>query len=344
MRIVGVTGGVDTHADVHVAAAIDHNGGLLGVESFPADRAGYEELLGWLVGFGPVTRVGVEGTGSWGVGLSRFLADQEIVVVEVDRPNRQKRRKVGKSDPTDAVAAARAALSGEASVTPKGRNGPVEQMRVLMVARRSARQQRTQSLNQLRHLVFTAPEEIRVRFKDRYKTSLVSEAANMRPNQGSDPVIYTTYLMIRNLARRIRGLNNEMADIDRMLTDLLKQTAPGLFELHGAGTDTAASLLVTAGDNPDRLGSEGSWAHLCGVTPLPANSGKVTTRFRLNRGGDRQANAALYRIVLTRMAHDPPTRAYVARRRAEGLNTAEIMRCLKRYVARQTYKHLPQTT
>ena len=344
MRIVGVTGGVDTHADVHVAAAIDHNGGLLGVESFPADRAGYEELLGWLVGFGPVTRVGVEGTGSWGVGLSRFLADQEIVVVEVDRPNRQKRRKVGKSDPTDAVAAARAALSGEASVTPKGRNGPVEQMRVLMVARRSARQQRIQSLNQLRHLVFTAPEEIRVRFKDRYKTSLVSEAANMRPNQGSDPVIYTTYLMIRNLARRIRGLNNEMADIDRMLTGLLKQTAPGLFELHGAGTDTAASLLVTAGDNPDRLGSEGSWAHLCGVTPLPANSGKVTTRFRLNRGGDRQANAALYRIVLTRMAHDPPTRAYVARRRAEGLNTAEIMRCLKRYVARQTYKHLPQTT
>ena len=140
MRIVGVIGGVDTHADVHVAAAIDHNGGLLGVESFPADRAGYEELLGWLVGFGPVTRIGVEGTGSWGVELSRFLADQEIVVVEVDRPNRQKRRKVGKSDPTDAVAGACAALSGEATVTPKARNGPVEQMRVLMVARRSARQ------------------------------------------------------------------------------------------------------------------------------------------------------------------------------------------------------------
>jgi transposase len=341
MGIVGVTGGVDTHADAHVRAAIDRNGGLLGVESFDADQAGYEEFLGWLVGFGEVEQVGVEGTGSWGVGLARFLHDQEILVVEVDRPNRQTRRKQGKSDPTDALAAARAALSGEASVTPKSRNGPVEQMRVLMVARRSARQQRIQSLNQLRHLVFTAPEEIRVRFKGRYKTGLVTEAANMRPNQGSDPVTFTTNLMIRNLARRVKRLNTEMAEIDRLLTDLLEQSAPGLFELHGLGTDTAASLLVAAGDNPDRLHSEGSWAHLCGTTPLPANSGKVTTRFRLNRGGDRQANAALYRIVLTRMSSDQDTRRYVARRREEGLNTTEIMRCLKRYVARQTFKHLP---
>ena len=344
MSMVGVTGGVDTHADVHVAAAIDHNGGLLGVESFTADRAGYESLVGWLVGFGEVEQVGVEGTGSWGVGLARFLHSQDIVVVEVDRPNRQKRRKVGKSDPTDALAAARAALSGEASVTPKRRNGPVEQIRVLMVARRSARQQRIQTLNQLRHLVFTAPEPIRVRFKDRYKTGLVTEAANMRPGKGSDPVTYMTNLVIRNLARRIRGLNTEMGEIDVMLTGLIAETAPSLLELHGVGTDTAASLLVAAGDNPDRLGSEGSWAHLCGTTPLPANSGKVTNRYRLNRGGDRQANAALYRIVLTRMSSHQETRAYVTRRRAQGLNTAEIMRCLKRYVARQTFKHLPQAT
>ena len=196
MRIVGVTGGVDTHADTHVAAAIDHNGGLLGVESFPATETGYEELLGWLVGFGELVRVGVEGTGSWGVGLARFLNDQDVTVVEVDRPNRQQRRKAGKSDPTDAVSAARAALSGVATVVPKPRNGAVEEMRVLLVARRSARQQRIQNLNQLQHLVFTAPEEIRVRFKDRYKTGLVTEAANMRPHKGSDPVVFTTYLMI----------------------------------------------------------------------------------------------------------------------------------------------------
>jgi transposase len=335
-----VVGGVDTHADVHVAAAIDGNGGVLGIESFPADAAGYEDLLGWLVGFGPVTRVGVEGTGSWGVGLARFLHDQEVEVVEVDRPNRQNRRKVGKSDPIDAVAAARAVVSGAAAVTPKTRNGPVEQMRVLLVARRSARTQRIQTLNQLRHLVFTGPEPIRVRFKDRYKTGLVTEAARMRPRNGADPVTFTTNTVIRDLARRIQGLNTEMASIDHMLSDLVAATAPSLLALHGVGLDSAATLLVAAGDNPDRLGSEGSWAHLCGVAPLPAGSGKTSGRNRLNRGGDRQANAALYRIVLTRMSNHPETRRYVARRRDQGRNTTEIMRSLKRYVSRQVFKHL----
>jgi transposase len=176
-----IVGGVDTHADTHVAAAVDTNGGILGIEPFPADESGYGALLGWLTSHGEIARVGVEGTGSWGVGLARFLHGQEIVVVEVDRPNRQTRRRVGKSDTTDAVAAARAALSGSASVVPKTRNGPVEQMRILMVARRSARSQRIETLNQLRHLVFTGPEEVRVRFKDRPKTGLVSEVAKLRP-------------------------------------------------------------------------------------------------------------------------------------------------------------------
>jgi len=342
LMVLNVVGGVDTHADTHVAAAIDSNGGVLGVESFPADQAGYRELFKWLVGFGDVTRVGVEGTGSWGVGLNRFLHNQDITVVEVDRPNRQTRRKVGKSDPTDAVSAARAALSGAASVTPKTRNGPVEQMRVLLVARRSARQQRIQTLNQLRHLVFTAPETIRVRFKDRYKTGLVTEAAKLRPRKGSDPILFTTQTMMRGLARRIQQLTVEMRTIDQALIELLDEVAPSLLELHGVGVDTAATLLVTAGDNPDRVHSEGSWAHLCGVTPIPASSGK-TTRYRLNRGGDRQANAALHRIVLTRMSNHPDTRTYVTRRRGEGLSTREVMRCLKRYVARQTFKHLPRT-
>ena len=274
MRIVGVTGGVDTHADNHMAAAVDQNGGLLGVESFPASETGFEELLGWLVGFGPVKQIGVEGTGSWGVGLTRFLGDEEIVVIEVDRPNRQKRRKEGKSDPTDAVAAARAALSGEASVTPKTRNGSVEQIRVLMVARRSAREQRIQTLNQLRHLVFCAPEEIRVRFKDRPKMGLITEAANMRPHKGSDPVTYTTNLVIRNLAKRIKALNTEMAEIDRMLTGLIEDTAPELFNLYGVGVDTAATLMVTAGDNPDRLHAEGYGPISVGPHPSPPAPGK----------------------------------------------------------------------
>ena len=164
----------------------------------------------------------------------------------------------------------------------------------------------------------------------------------MRPRKGSDPIIYTTNVVIRGLARRIQYLNTEMREIDEELERLIQATAPTLFALYGVGVDTAASLLVTAGDNPDRLHTERSWAHLCGVTPLPAGSGKTTGRVRLNRGGDRQANAALYRIVLTRMSSDEATRSYVRRRRAQGMNTGEIMRCLKRYVARQTFEHLPR--
>ncbi len=189
--------------------------------------------------------------------------------------------------------------------------------------------------------MFCTPEPIRVRFKDRYKTGLITEAAAMRPRRGSDPVEFTTNTVIRSLARRIQGLNAEMRAIDQALVVLINQTAPTLLELYGAGPDSAASLLVAAGDNPDRLRSERSWAHLCGVTPIPASSGKVI-RYRLNRGGDRNANAALYRIVLTRMSSHQETRTYVARRRAEGLSTPEVMRCLKRYVARQVFKQLPR--
>ena len=340
--VSGVIGGVDTHADVHVAAAIDENGGLLGVESFPASTAGYEHLTRWLTSFGPVVKVGIEGTGSYGVGLSRHLHANGVEVVEVDRPNRQIRRRLGKSDPIDAEAAARAALSGSASVTPKRRDGTVEQMRVLMIARRSARMQRNQTLNQLRQVVICGPDEVRTRFKDRYKTGLVSEAARMRPRKGSDPIVFTTNTVIRGLARRIQDLNDEMHTIDDALDGLVNETAPSLLDCYGVGAVTAATLLVTAGDNPDRLHTERSWAHLCGVSPVPTGTGKTAGRVRLNHGGDRQANAALYQIVLTRMSSDSETRNYVRRRRAEGLSTREIMRCLKRYVARQTFKHLPR--
>jgi len=226
---------------------------------------------------------------------------------------------------------------------PKTRNGPVEQIRILLVARRSARSQRIETLNQLRHLVFTGPDEIRSRFKDRPKTGLVTDVARLRPRKGSDPVLYTTMVTMRGLARRIQHLNDETKHLDTRLTELVADTAPSLVGLYGVGTETAASLLVAAGDNPDRLHSERSWAHLCGVCPIPAGSGKTDGRHRLNRGGDRQANAALYRIVLTRMSGDPATKTYVARRRDEGKNTAEIMRCLKRFVARETFKHLPRT-
>jgi transposase len=212
-----------------------------------------------------------------------------------------------------------------------------------MVARRSARSQRIETLNQLRHLIFTGPEDIRVRFKDRYKTGLITEVAKMRPGTGSDPVLFTTQMTMRGLARRIQMLNTEIKSLDARLVELVNDTAPMLVGLYGVGIETAATLLVTAGDNPQRLHSEKSWAHLCGACPIPTGSGKTSGRYRLNRGGDRQANAALYRIVLTRMSSDERTKTYVTRRRAQGKTTAEIMRCLKRYVARETFKHLPRT-
>jgi transposase len=341
--VTAVTGGVDTHVDFHVAAALDQIGGLLGVESFEVSEAGYSGLLDWLESFGRVAKVGVEGTGSYGAGLFRFLHRGGVEVVEVDRPDRQLRHREGKSDPTDAVAAARAALSGKATGRPKLRNGPVEQMRILTVARRSARDQRIQTLNQIRHLVFCAPETIRERFIGRYQVTMLQEMAALRPRPGGDRVVHVTLTTLRDLARRIRQLDTETKRISGQLKTLVSEVAPSLLDVHGLGPDGAAVLLVAAGDNPDRIRSEAAWAHLCGVAPIPASSGK-TIRHRLNRGGNRQANSVLYQIVICRMSTDPRTRAYVQRRRAEGCTTGEIVRILKRYVAREIYKHLPRDT
>ena len=330
-----ITGGVDTHADVHVAAALDPVGGLLGVREFPAAAAGYASLLGWLAGFGTVARVGVEGTGSYGAGLARYLAAAGVGVVEVDRPDRAGRRRAGKSDPLDAVSAARAALSGRAAGAPRGRDGAVEAIRALMVARRSARAGRTQAVNQARALLVTGPEELRARFAGHTAARLAGELAALRPRPGDTPG-YATRAALRELGRRARFLQAQVTRLDELIVPLAAARAPGLLALPGVGPHTAALLLIAAGDHPGRLRSEAAWAHLCGVAPVPASSGKITRR-RLNRGGDRQANHALWQIVITRMSSHPATRAYVARRTAEGLSKKEIIRCLKRYVARQVY-------
>jgi transposase len=346
MTIVGtnpdaVIGGVDTHAEVHVAAAVNHVGGVLGVESFPTTHSGYRRLVSWLATHGELTLVGVEGTGSYGVGLARYLAQAGIDVVEVDRPNRQTRHRKGKSDSVDAVAAARAALSGSATGLPKTRDGNVEAIRVLMIARRSAVDTRIETLNQLRHVVFTATPEIRTRFTGLTPVALTNKACGLRPRDGEDPVRYVTLVTIRALGQRVQYLREETKRLNRLLRPLIRQTAPTLLEVYGVGYDTAAKLLVAAGDNPERIRSEAAWAHLCGVAPIPASSGK-TARHRLNRGGNRQANSALYRIMLSRLRHDQSTRDYVARRLAEGKTMGEIGRILKRYIAREIYKQLPR--
>ena len=337
-----ITGGVDTHLEVHVAAALDANGGVLGVESFATTTAGFGELHAWLSGFGPLDRVGVEGTGAYGAGLSRFLRGVGVAVIEVDRPSRQARRRHGKSDTIDAIEAARAALSGRARAVAKTADGNVEAIRVLLIAYRSGRETRIRCLNQLRHLGFTAPDDLRERFRAVRVEALAHEAAGLRPNPAGDQVVYATKLAMHSLGRRVIDIDADCAHLHGELTRLVQATAPSLLKLRGVGVHTAALLLVAAGDNPERISSEAAFAHLCGVAPIHASSGK-TVRHRLNRGGNRQANHALWRIVFTRMGSDPRTRAYVERRLGEGRSKPEIMRVLKRYVAREVYRHLPRT-
>ncbi len=335
-----ITAGVDTHLDVHVVAALDERGALLGVESFDTTLTGYRRAWRWLRSLGEIELVGVEGTGSYGAGLTRFLHDEGIAVVEVDRPNRQRRRRRGKSDPEDAVAAARAAQSGDASGEAKTRNGSVEAMRVLRVARSSARKARNQAMNQMRSLVSTAPEELRAELRDLTGHQLVKRAAAFRPGTRRDHVSITK-LTLRSLAQRIQSLDDEMTALNAVLAPIVAQTAPALVALTGVGVDCASALLVAAGDNPERLRSERTFAHLCGSAPVDASSGK-NERHRLNRGGDRQANSALWRIVMTRIVYDPRTKHYIERRMKEGLTKKETMRCLKRYVAREVFAHLPR--
>ena len=336
--IIDVVGGVDTHGDVHVAALVDTVGRILDTASFPTTPAGYRRLLSWMRRHGVVVRVGVEGTGAWGAGLARYLTSEGVEVVEVDRPNRRLRRQRGKSDTVDAEAAARAALNGEAKGKPKAKTGPVEAIRALRVARRSAMKGRTQAFAQLRSLITTAPDELRTQLRGLATTELVATAVRFRP---ADPTTLTgaTKLALREVAARIQFLEGQLDRLDAVLDPLVTRTCPELIARLGVGPDTAGALLVAAGDNPERLLSESSFAHLCGSAPIEASSGKVV-RHRLNPGGDRQANNALWRIVLVRMRFDPRTRDYVERRIKEGLSKKEIIRCLKRYVAREVYQCL----
>jgi transposase len=330
--------GVDTHMDIHVAVVLSSLGARLGSTQVATTAAGFGELVGWAKGFGPIRCFGVEGTGSYGAALARHLRDGGHTVVEVDRPDRRTRRLKGKSDPVDAEAAARAVLAGTASGCPKAGDGRVEMIRSLRVVRRSAMKARTQATNQLLALVLTSPEELRASLRGLSLQSLVQVAARFRPGPLLDTAA-ATKLALRHLARRHAALSAEIAQLDRALAQVVSEAAPGLLALPGVGTDVAGALLVAAGDNPERLSSEAAFARLCGVAPLPASSGK-TNRHRLNRGGDRIANNALWRIVLVRMSSDPRTRNYVERRTKEGLSKKEIIRCLKRYVAREVYRRL----
>lgn len=332
-----VVGGIDTHKDLHVAAVIDTAEAVLGTHSFSTTRAGYRALVKWLRGFGDVTKIGVEGTGSYGAGITRHLIDAGIEVLEVDRPDRSERRRKGKDDDLDAISAARAAMHGRRVSIPKGKDGAVESLRVLRVTRQSAIRARRNALQLLRMSIVSAPEELRDQVRNLTRMQLIRTCAAWRPEltNAADPVA-ATRIALKSLARRILDLGDEIADLDDLIEPLVSALAPQLLARLGIGTEIAGQLLVTAGENRDRLRSEASFAMLCGVAPLPASSG-MTQRHRLNRGGDRQANSALHLAVITRIRTDERTQAYVAKKIAEGHSKLESIRCLKRYLAREVY-------
>jgi transposase len=332
-----VIGGIDTHKDIHVAALVDSAGMVLGSAAFPTSCAGYRQLLAWMHTAGPVARVGVEGTGSYGAGICRQLTAADIEVVEVNRPDRSQRRRRGKSDVLDAVAAAEAARSGTRIAVPKSRDGQVEALRVLRLTRASAVKARTKAFQQLDQLIVTGPEQLRDQVRKLTRMELIRSCAAWRPDphDAADPAVATRIAM-KKLARRYLQLSEEISDSDGLLDDMITELAPQLIAVTGIGTETAGQILVTVGDNPHRVHSEAAFAMLCGVAPLPASSGK-TQRHRLNRGGDRQANRAIHVIATTRKRWDPRTQAYLKKKTAETHTDREATRCLKRHIAREIY-------
>jgi len=327
--------GVDTHLDTHVVVLIDGRGKMLGTLPTATNTSGYNQLLKWAQSFGHLQRAGIEGTGTYGAGLARFLSDQGVDILEINRPDRSMRRFLGKSDPTDAESAARSVLSGTARAIPKRQSGLAEAMRIALVARRRAVKARTQTINQLRALLINAPESVRGKLWQSRPERCVESCARLR-TLGESKSLQTLATTLRLLAKRWLSLTAELKELDATLEHLTILAAKRLRHQFGVGPQTAATLVAVAGDNPERLRSEAALAALCGVNPLPASSGK-TVRHRLNRGGNRSANNALWTIAMVRMRSDPRTRAYVARRTAEGKSTKEIHRCLKRYIVRELH-------
>jgi transposase len=348
---IAVIGGVDTHKNTHYAAAVDEHGRLLGHREFPANDRGYADLLSWVQDHGDVAAIGVESTGSFGATLTRYLTAHAVRVVEVNRPNRLARHMDGKSDRLDAEQIARAVLGQTSTAIPKAKCGMVEVIRTLRVTRSSAVKARTNAFNTLWGVMIGAPSPLRDELIVLSKKTLVNRCLRLRPESevllglATDPdrlLMAGVKIALRDLARRWKQLDDEVKTLNKQIEALVRTAAPELIELHGVGIEIAGQFLVTAGDNADRIRSEAAFAKLCGVAPQPASSGRTSGRHRLSRGGDRAANSALYVVTIVRMRHHQPTRDYVERRTAEGLSKREIIRCLKRYIAREVYANLPR--
>lgn len=332
-----VVGGVDTHKDLHVAAVVDDHDTVLGSACFATTRHGYKQMLTWMRSFGQLRRVGIEATGTYGAGLLRYLQAAGVEVLEVTAPDRQDRRRRGKDDDLDAQNAAHAAFAGRRTVTPKSRDGMIESLRVLKACRKTAVAARRVALQMIHNTIVSAPDELRETLRKLTRMQLVRMLAAWRPDLSDYRNVVSAYrITLKSLGRRYLELHDEIGDLDRMIGAMVAELAPTLLARNSIGCESAAQLLLAAGDNPERLRSEASFAALCGVSPVPASSGKVT-RHRLNRGGDRAANSALHIIAVGRLRTDTRTKDYVARRIAEGHSKLEAIRCVKRYIAREVF-------
>lgn len=333
-----VVGGADTHADTIHLAVVSVHGRDLADREFPTTTAGYRGAISFLTSHGSIEAVGIEGTSSYGAGFARAAKAAGLKVVEVNRPDRAERRRRGKSDPIDAYQAAHAVRSGRATTPSK--DEAIEGIRALHNARHSAVKARTAAINQIHQMLVTSPENIRTKYAALQGSSLIKTLAGIRTVH-SDPVVTAVLASLKALAKRCQFLTTQHTDLGAVLDAMVTAANPGLRAAYGLGPDTTTQLLITAGGNSDRLRSEASFAALCGVAPVPASSGKIT-RHRLSRGGDRAANNALYRIALVRMSSHAPTKAYVARQIAAHKTKAEIIRMLKRAIAREIYRYLSQ--
>lgn len=328
--------GVDTHKHVHVAAVMDSIGGILATLTIATDSGGFRQLLDWAASFGQIIAFGIEGTGSYGAGLTSFVRRNGHRVIEVNRPDRRMRRLAGKSDTLDAENAARAVLAGFATAEPKTADGTVEMIRQLKVAHDTAVKDRSTAMVTLKAMLVHAPESMRKETARKTQMMLARHFAALRPRELKTPEDSIRHTL-RALARRWQHLDTEAKELATMIEDLVTQTAPQLIEPFGIGADTAAEILIVAGDNPERIRSEAAFAKLAGISPIPTGSGMTSGKHRINHGGHRQLNAAIYRVVIGRMRFHEPTIAYVTRRTAEGKSKRDIIRCLKRYVIREVY-------
>lgn len=332
-----VVGGVDTHKVIHVAAVVDEHDRVLGSKTFATTTHGYKSLLTWMRSFGELERVGMECTGTYGAGLLRYLQRCHVETLEVTSPDKTARRKRGKDDVIDAENAAHAAFAGIRTVTPKTRDGMTESLRVLKVCRKTAVAARRVALQIIQTQIVSAPEALRDQLRSMTRMKLIRTVAAWRPDlTGYRDVTMAYRIALKSLARRFIELHDEVAELDVMIKAIVDDLAPDLISRRSIGYESASQLLITAGHDSERLRSEASFAALCGVSPVPASSGQ-TRRYRLNRGGDRAANSALHIIAIGRIHYDPVTQAYVKKRTEQGLTKLEIIRCLKRYIAREVY-------